>query len=162
MSQSSRLWMYDRMYETRGGIKPAFYNGIEEFLLKASEMPEYRSNGKVRCLCAKCNCRFFYDFESIRLHLCRKGFMEDYLIWTYHGEVDNRDEQNLDENTNYNFVGSSSGVDVNFNLNEDNVGRYTEMVHDAYGVQFGRNQTMENDMPNEEDAKFFLIVGICE
>ena len=43
---------------------------------------------KLRCPCnhKKCRNRAFLDIDTIKLHLCKNGFVENYYEWIHHGE----------------------------------------------------------------------------
>jgi hypothetical protein len=48
----------------------------------------------VKCLCTKCrNFKYVRKIEELEHHLCKNGFMPNYLVWRSHGEV----EQNITE-----------------------------------------------------------------
>ncbi|MED6177122.1 hypothetical protein PIB30_094970 [Stylosanthes scabra] len=40
-------WMYDRVHTNRGGLKPSFINGLDEFLSHCMSLEEYIRFGKV-------------------------------------------------------------------------------------------------------------------
>ena len=58
----------------------------------------------VKCPCSRCrNFKLMHDNE-VQLHLCKYGFMPDYLVWREHGEghhnvesIRNEDEDRMDE-----------------------------------------------------------------
>ena len=84
MFPRNRLWMYDRLYPSRAGIKPEFYASVEEFIDVACQSQPFLSEGKVRCLCAKCRCSKYLDIKTVRYHLYKDGFMPNYWVWPEH------------------------------------------------------------------------------
>ena len=41
---------------------------------------------KIRCPCSKCKNGRFKEIDDVRIHLYRKGFVDNYLLWNAHGE----------------------------------------------------------------------------
>ena len=72
--------MYDKLHPSRTRIKPKFYEGAEEFILVAYQSQQFINEGKGRCPYGKCSCRKYLNFEIIRYHLYKGGFMLDYWI----------------------------------------------------------------------------------
>ncbi|MED6205972.1 hypothetical protein PIB30_022715 [Stylosanthes scabra] len=50
----SRLWMYDRDNYQRGGIKPEFFQGVDDFVKVVFNIDPYKSEGVSRYPCSKC------------------------------------------------------------------------------------------------------------
>jgi hypothetical protein len=43
----------------------------------------------VKCPCTKCqNFKYVIKAEKLEHHLCKNGFMPNYLVWRSHGEVE--------------------------------------------------------------------------
>ena len=80
-----RKWMNCRVDPERS-ITEEFFVGIQEFVDFARRQEQYRIEGKIRCPCKKCKCRKFENVDDVLVHLCRKGFMDNYYYWTNHGE----------------------------------------------------------------------------
>ena len=55
----NRAWMYDRLHPSQGGIKPKFYEGVEEFIMAYIQIEQFTREGTSRCPCRKCKCRRF-------------------------------------------------------------------------------------------------------
>jgi len=60
--------------------------GVDEFIQTARQYKYYALEGGIRCPCIKCECTRILKDEEVKVHLYKKGFMPDYLIWTFHGE----------------------------------------------------------------------------
>ena len=84
-------WMYDRIHEGRGWVKPKFYTNVDEFISVVCQLELFLREGIVRCPCSKCRCRNYLDIETIRYHLYKDGFGPDYWVWTEYGEVVTQD-----------------------------------------------------------------------
>ncbi|XP_070057821.1 uncharacterized protein [Nicotiana tomentosiformis] len=99
----------------------------------------------IRCPCVKCKCFHFFESEDVKTHLYKKGFMNNYFVWTSHGEVDGSDV------VFHNIVGESSRS-VENNVQHH---RYHEMVAGAFGMNFEfEPHESVKQAPNEE-AKYF-------
>ena len=83
----NRAWMYDRLHPSQGGIKPKFYEGVEEFIMACVRTEQFTYEGTSRCPYCKCKCKRFLGIKSIRYHLYKDGFKPDYWVWTEHGET---------------------------------------------------------------------------
>ncbi|XP_057718959.1 uncharacterized protein LOC130933375 isoform X2 [Arachis stenosperma] len=139
MSWHHRVWMYDRLNPTRGGIKPEFYDKVEDFIETISKLDVVKSEGKCRCPCVKCRCTNYKELNIIKMHLWEKGFMPNYWIWTEHGEIDDIGINQMGFN-NCGEGGSGSGANVEecdmYDISwEDNSRRYHEMVFDSAGPE---------------------------
>lgn len=42
----------------------------------------------IRCSCTSCCNIKFLTLEKVRLRIFKKCFLEEYLVWNWHGEVD--------------------------------------------------------------------------
>ena len=70
--------MYDRLHPSQGGIKPEFYEGVEEFIMACVRTEQFTCEGISRYHCHKCKCMRFLYIKSIRYHLYKDGFKPDY------------------------------------------------------------------------------------
>ena len=113
----NRAWMYNRLHPSREGIKPRFYEGVEEFITACVRIEQFTREETIRCSCGKCKCRRFLDLESIKYHLYKDGFKPDYWVWTEH-----REALPLENQFGVNYIGSNStrGVHVG-NKQSDNI-----------------------------------------
>ncbi|XP_070012954.1 uncharacterized protein [Nicotiana sylvestris] len=83
-----RTWMYNRNYPNRRGLQEDFVEGVDDFIRHAMSLPPYQSKGVIRFPCVRCDCMKLEKSEKVKLHLYRKGFIENYFVWTNHGEID--------------------------------------------------------------------------
>ena len=162
MIPANRLWMYDRVHSSRGGIKPEFYAGVEQFIRVACQTVQFMNEQKVRCPCTRCKCRKYFDMDTIRYHLYKDGFMADYWVWTMHGEVATQNFEHASIENTY-VRGSSSRVNIGEHVTkniswEDNSRRYEEMIYDAVGPQIHADYEPSVEAPNAEAEKFFSIL----
>ncbi|XP_065850143.1 uncharacterized protein [Euphorbia lathyris] len=109
--------MYGNRMSTR------FVEGIAEFNRVA--LKHKLDNGKknIVCPCIDCNLsRGYDDISDVNDQLIRRGFKQNYTIWTRHGEMDDNAESS-----------TSQWNDVNFDFAEDGVegDRIDEMMHDV-------------------------------
>ncbi|XP_058752195.1 uncharacterized protein LOC131625348 [Vicia villosa] len=124
-----RSWMYDRMYAGRRGLKPLFEEGVKLFITWAFDQECCREEGGVRCPCLKCGCRrIISDPKEVETHLKRKGFKENYWVWTSNGE---EMPINMPETSNFQHGSCSRShmeYEEQFNLHDD-------MIGDALGTK---------------------------
>ena len=79
--------MYNRNLPKRKGLREEFISGVDQFINFALSNEECQKNGEsVRCPCSKCRNRRFEHPNTVVEHLYRRGFVDDYWIWTCHGE----------------------------------------------------------------------------
>jgi len=139
----NRSWMYTRLLLGRKGYIEAFLNGIVEFVSFALEKANL-SNGKIRCLCSKCKNLNFLDYEDVKVHLYRRGFVPPYWYWTCHGEID----PTLCHV--YNTYPKFSAC-----AHEDHNQDFDNMIHEAVGVEFSSNYDQQNEECPNTEAKYF-------
>ena len=148
---SNCIWMYDRCYANRGGLKESFVNGVEEFAIKACQQQTYLNENKLRCTCNKCHCTKIFSIEMVKVHLFKNGFMPYYYVWIYHGEQM--------PHVNDNYVGvPSSGEHVD---ESEQFMAMQDMVYDA----LRQHETFEpsdfnntEEPPNEEAQRFYDLL----
>ena len=81
-----RSWMYNRIIKGRHGYVKEFLEGLEGFLAFATQQPNLESEGKIRCPCEKYENNRILPFATVKVHILRRGFMDNYYYWTCHGE----------------------------------------------------------------------------
>ncbi|CAL5194173.1 unnamed protein product [Lathyrus oleraceus] len=131
-------WMYDRLYLGRRAFKPNFEEGVKGFITWAFAQEYCQSEGGVRWLCLKCECRsIISDLEELEYHLKRKGFIENYWVWTYNGE---ELPSNVPETANTHASSSRAYMeyDKQFNMID-------EMVGNAFGVNVTYDEPKDFD-----------------
>ncbi|WMV19091.1 hypothetical protein MTR67_012476, partial [Solanum verrucosum] len=88
MEFAHRKWMYDRTHPNRAGLRVEFINGVKEFIAKAKTRDDFFIEGTIRCPYAKCKCIKLLKPDKVEFHILKKGFMNNYYVWTVHGEND--------------------------------------------------------------------------
>ncbi|XP_061348406.1 uncharacterized protein LOC133293820 [Gastrolobium bilobum] len=150
---NDRNWMYTRIDESRS-ITIQFQQGIERFISFALEHKRISAH-KLRCPCRKCKCKEFHNPDTLRVHLCKYGFMPDYYCWTSHGESHSKHPPLVDRHSYY----GSSGQRHNYD-------HYEQLVMDAAGPNLGahlevyteENQPLMAEDPNPEASQFFNML----
>ncbi|KAK1352048.1 hypothetical protein POM88_053762 [Heracleum sosnowskyi] len=123
---NDRAWMYQRL-DSQGCLNPAFVNGVENFMEYVISRPSSLDGINIQCPCFNCKNIKFWNAETVKLHLLKKGFVRNYYEWDRHGEPyvvrqsaepssthysntqDRRDEDNL----MYNMVMDAAGPSFN-------------------------------------------------
>lgn len=80
-----RSWMYERTMGKKS-LQPLFKEGVRGFVAFITSQDSHKRDGGTRCPCLKCTCRFYRSAEEIITHLEKVGFMEEYWLWSHHGE----------------------------------------------------------------------------
>jgi hypothetical protein len=86
------------MYES--GDVLAHFKGVSIFLEAAAQHATREKEEAIYCPFKVCNNNVTYmykDREIIREHLVQSGFMDNYFIWSKHGETQSRTESIIDE-----------------------------------------------------------------
>jgi hypothetical protein len=94
MQMEDRLWMYE------SGDVLAHFKGLSIFLKAAAQHYTREKEEAIYCTCKVCNTTMMYlytDREIIRKHLVHNGFMDNYFIWSKHGETQPSTESIIDE-----------------------------------------------------------------
>jgi len=92
----------------------------------AKAHPKCLDGQLMRCSCNQKKCRNwkFLDEDTVKSHIAKYGFVENYETWIHHGESDDVDV--LNENA---AVGEAFGQDVDL----DNMTPLETMIRDAAG-----------------------------
>ncbi|XP_070002660.1 uncharacterized protein [Nicotiana sylvestris] len=109
-------------------------------------LPPYQSEGVIRSPCVRCDYMKFEIPEVVKLHLYRKAFIENYFVWTNHGEI------NGSRGIFHNMVVGESSRSVE-NTNRDS--RIHDMVTDAFGMHFGGEPNENVEQTPIDDVKCF-------
>jgi hypothetical protein len=86
------------MYESDDVL--ALFKGASIVLEAAAQHATHEKEEAIYCPCKVCNNNVMYlytDHEIIREHLVHSGFMDNYFIWSKHGETQPRTESIIDE-----------------------------------------------------------------
>jgi Transposase-associated domain len=139
--------MYNRLDEHKRP-RPAFANGVLEFLRRAKELPEYTKNkGKIRCPCSTCNNARYQNEFDLKSHLIKKGFCPNYYDWVCHGEdfpVEDRIPTTSDNNPYRDMVNDALRDGIN------------EIYEDAL------NAEIVDERPNPQIRAFFDMLKKSE
>ncbi|XP_039138725.1 uncharacterized protein LOC120276047 [Dioscorea cayenensis subsp. rotundata] len=132
-------WMYQR--RTRGLIDPMFIVGINSFVEFAKAHLNCLDGQLMRCPCNQKKCRNwkFLDKDTIKSHIAKYGFVENYETWIHHGESDDIDV--LSENA---VVGEAFAQHVGV----DNMTPLETMIRDAAGPSFQSDDYEDNPTPS--------------
>ena len=102
----------------------------------------------IRCPCTlvKCQNKKFLNVETVKVHLCRNGFVPDYYLWIYHGE------KQVHQRCSSSVRVSVSETDqmVSDNMNHTT---YHRMVCDVVGPEFNPDEE-----PNVEARNFYDMI----
>ena len=80
-------WMYKV-----SRLEPLYLHKVEVFLEAAQKDARNKQLAEINCPCRDCkNLTLFplAQLSTVRGHLLRRGFMEDYTCWTKHSENNN-------------------------------------------------------------------------
>ncbi|CAH1435019.1 unnamed protein product [Lactuca virosa] len=92
---SNGEWMYTKILTRNGAFNTEFRHYVNHFLdftyTNATNIQHNIMEGvevfEIRCMCKKCKNRYYKTRNLVELHLCQKGFIEDYMFWYAHGEL---------------------------------------------------------------------------
>src|SRR6266542_2544401 len=80
-------WMYKV-----SRVEPLYLDKVEVFLEAAQKDARNKKLEEINCPCRDCKNLMLFplaQLSTVREHLLRRGFMEDYTCWTKHGENNN-------------------------------------------------------------------------
>lgn len=130
MELEHRRWMYKKNYPNQRLLREEFVEGVAGFIVRAKTFNGFLIGGMIRCPCVKCKCVKFLKPEDIKDHLYKKGFMKDYYVWIFHGEVDAN--AGVFDFQKFSRGESSPLVEKNFENS-----RFNKMVKDTSGMYSG-------------------------
>ncbi|KAK1391118.1 hypothetical protein POM88_019296 [Heracleum sosnowskyi] len=146
---NDRSWMYERK-DSRGLLNTIFVAGVKEFMKYAVSLPSSSNGTSVKCPCARCKNRRFWNAETVKLHLFKEGFVKDYCEWNRHEEpYIVRENAGQSSSSHSNVPSGVSGNNLMYN-----------MVIDAAGPSFDPHHSEE--MPNPEAQKIYDILNSSE
>jgi hypothetical protein len=94
MQMEDRSWMYE------SGDVLAHFKGVSVFLEATTQHATREKEEAIYCPYKVCknNVMYLYtDHDTIREHLVRSSFMDNYFIWSKHGETQPRMKSIIDE-----------------------------------------------------------------
>ncbi|KAK1361648.1 hypothetical protein POM88_046122 [Heracleum sosnowskyi] len=135
-----RSWMYNRI--EKGLVRSEFRDGVLRFVDFALHQPGCTDGAKIKCPCIlpKCRNKRYLEVDEVMIHLCRKGFIPHYEVWSSHGERFVHKDTHVGE--------SSNRVDYR--------GDYIQMVMDAAGPEMFDVEMDEE--PNPDAKKFYELL----
>ena len=140
--------MYDRVNSNRYGMKDEFISGVEEFVNKAMNRPQFLNEGGIRCPCVKYVYILLKTPNEVKHHLYKYGFLSNYYTWTDHGEKN----QNMDLDGHSSSGGNAGGDNLG---DEEQFDAMNEMVSDVFRpfVNVSNvNANMENETISEGEV----------
>jgi len=146
-------WMYR---DSPQGLRRMDYcNGVQGFINFTTSIPRNFTDGGIKCPCRKCKNLKFLHQDVVTMHLLTKGFMEDYLCWSAHGELFVPDEIMKEQ-----VVGSTSSASNMHEVENENRNPYMNMVMDAMRMSEGnvRERAIIKEEPNADAARFFDLL----
>jgi len=81
-----RRWTYRRIDKHTSELRYEFISGVQKFDSFTCQQ-EFLVNNVYRYLCSKCKNAKYLTLDVVKLHLYRKGFVQNYWFWTSHDEV---------------------------------------------------------------------------
>nr|XP_016446420.1 PREDICTED: uncharacterized protein LOC107771546 [Nicotiana tabacum] len=136
-------WMYNRNHPNRAGLRDETPSGVAEFIVKAQTLDDFLIGGRIRCPCVKYKCFKLLKSYEVKVHLYKKGFVENYHIWTAHRE----NHASLDDANFHNSFGGEGNPIAEHNVENS---RYNKMIRDAFGMFYGVQSE-----PNDEAKHFY-------
>ncbi|XP_017225115.1 uncharacterized protein LOC108201331 [Daucus carota subsp. sativus] len=142
-------------------VSHEYVSGVNEFISCAVENIKQKGTeqGKeemITCPCRDCyNLKKYPDAETVRGHLFRRGFMENYTKWIWHGEgIQSRRPETVSRT--YESYGDS--MDTN---NEDDVenDKVHEMIEDVEDLLMHQPEVLEHLV---DDSKKLLYPGCSD
>ncbi|KAL6639429.1 hypothetical protein ACP70R_023159 [Stipagrostis hirtigluma subsp. patula] len=103
MSIEDRSWMYEG-WNDNGSHSEEWVRNTNAFLDRAFSVPNAEKTGIV-CPCSECQNRIRRRKPVMTIHLCKRGFMPGYTLWTKHGE------QSVSSSTMEHSYNSADGLD---------------------------------------------------
>jgi hypothetical protein len=131
MEMEDRSWLY------RSSDMLAHFNGVCAFLETTVQHASRQKEETIYCHCKVCkNDLMFKDHEIIHEHLVWSGFMDNYFIWTKHGETQLKIESIIDERAEENMDIPDDVYSHHGDACEDEIG-YDDAGHgdDGFGVE---------------------------
>ncbi|XP_057770744.1 uncharacterized protein LOC130990533 [Salvia miltiorrhiza] len=128
----NREWMY-RRFLSDGALNPDFQRGLQGFIDYANSRRDLMDGEKIRCPCRKCDNIRFHTKNNVQYHIAKNGFVRDYHIWRFHGEIEMA-------TTEYH----------NFEEEEANEDNYQNMVMDIAASQYNIQNIEEPPNPEAQ------------
>ncbi|XP_071704556.1 uncharacterized protein [Rutidosis leptorrhynchoides] len=113
-------WMYEIPRHSH-----EYLTEFSEFMKVADEDRVKKHKKKVSCPCKKCqNFKTYEDLRTISQHLIVNGFVDEYICWSWHGEL-------LVDNHSVRYEGNVDGTNANTDSRDDGYhDNLEDMLHD--------------------------------
>ena len=72
----------------RAGNDLTFLHSVIKFVAAAKKHHLSLGRERIICPCSRCQNNLLHEDSMVKSHLLRYGFIENYTIWKFHGEVD--------------------------------------------------------------------------
>lgn len=89
-----REWMYRPWYENCI-LNPQFLEGLQSFIHFACSQPAFIDREKIKCPSKKCDNVSYRRIEVDRYLILKNGFVRNYHIWRYQGEMITRNHEDM-------------------------------------------------------------------
>jgi hypothetical protein len=140
MKMEDRSWMY------RSNDVLAHFKGVCAFLKIVIQHASCQKEETIYCTCKVCkNIVMFKDRVVIHKNLVQSGFMDNYFLWTKHGEIQLGTESIIDERTEENMGIPDDVCSHHDDGCEDNIGQ-DDADHSDEG--FDVEELMHNVAPD--------------
>ncbi len=101
------------MYDGVGGDPLLYFKHVTQFVEAAKTHVLCMNKKEIRCPCNRCKNDVLWAIpESIHDHLLEKCFIDNYLIWTKHGETGENAQGNDDSAHVFPDSHGGEGIDV--------------------------------------------------
>lgn len=127
-------------------VSHAYVNGVNEFIACAVEnlkkkQIEHGKEDRITCPCRDCyNLKKYPNIDTVREHLFRRGFMEDYTKWIWHGEGIHTSKTETSSKI-YESYGDSMPRNEEDDAEND---RVEEMIQDVEEILVHQPEVLEN------------------
>ncbi|XP_074318190.1 uncharacterized protein LOC141654985 [Silene latifolia] len=140
-----REWMYNRLDED-GYLRNEFVAGVDTFIKYACNQENFKQYPLLKCPCSNCWNKPYMEVDSVKLHLYKNGYRDNYSCWSCHGET---------------YIEAQSSSAVRSQLNP-----YRDMVMDSYvpisEVSIDEGLEDGEEPPNQQARRFFDMLKNAE
>ncbi|KAK1402828.1 hypothetical protein POM88_002433 [Heracleum sosnowskyi] len=123
-----------------------YIDGVENFIEFAEEFPkkkrmELGKEEMIMCPCRDCyNLKKYHSAMTVRDHLFRRGFMNDYTKWIWHGEGIHSEKT---KKSDQNYESNEHSIRTNKEDDAKN-DRFDEMIQDVEDLLMQQSKILEN------------------
>ena len=73
--------------DPRVGNDMSFVNHVTNFVAITKKYRVSQGVELTICPCRSCKNKLFHEYDVVKSHLIRSGFVENYTVWKFHGEA---------------------------------------------------------------------------